>query len=231
MKYYDSKEFFKALPLLEELQGPTRGSAIAEDVQYYYAMTQLGTKDYYMGGYYLKNFAKNYPRNPHSEECLFQSAICSYNLSPSYTLDQVDTYSAINDFQFFLDRYPNSHYRDSANYMVGVLNEKLEKKDFEIATIYVKTEKYKAADQAIRKFLGDHPSSKYREEAMFLLIKCRYLYAQGSVDSKKIERFRSTTESYITFANAFPESKWLPDGESYYEKSRNQIEKLTKIKS
>jgi outer membrane protein assembly factor BamD len=61
-----------------------------------------------------------------------------------------------------------------------------------------------------------------------LIVKSGYLLADGSIDSKKIERFRATTESYINFANAYPESNWLKEAQSYFDKSVNQIEKLSK---
>jgi outer membrane protein assembly factor BamD len=227
VQYYKDGECQKALPLLEELQGPTRGSSISEDVQYYYAMTNLCNEDYVMAGYYLKAFSKNYPRHAKSEECLFKSAYCSYRLSPDYTLDQTETQNAINDFQFFLDRYPNSSMKDSANVLVSKLNFKLEKKDFENAKLYVKTEKYKAASIALKQFIHDYPTSQFREEVQYLIVKSNYLLAVGSIDSKKLERFRATTESYINFANAYPESEWLKSAQDYFDKCAKQIEKLT----
>jgi outer membrane protein assembly factor BamD len=228
VKYYNEGECHKALPLLDELQGPTRGSSIAEDVQYHFAVTQLCIKDYIMAGYYLKSFAKNYPRHPKAEECLFKSAYCSYYLSPEHTLDQLETKQAIDDFQYFLDRYPNSPLKDSANVLVAELNAKLEVKAYEKAKLYVKTEKYKAASLALKHFLTEYPTSKYREEIQYLIVKSGYLLAEGSIDTKKIERFRATTESYINFANAYPESDWLKEAQSYFDKSVNQIEKLSK---
>ena len=227
VKYYNEGECHKALPLLEELQGPTRGSSISEDVQYYFAMTQLCVEDYYMAGYFLKAFAKNYSRNPKAEECLFNAAYCSYQLSPDYTLDQTDTHQAIDDFQYFLDRFPNSPLKDTTNLLISKLNSKLEKKDFENARIYVKTEKYKAASLALKQFIAKYPSSQYREECQYLIVKSNYLLAIGSIEAKKLERFRGTIESYITFASSYPESPWLKEAQTYFDKSAKQIEKLT----
>ena len=227
VKYYNEGECHKAMPLLEELQGPTRGSAISEDVQYYFAMNQLCIKDYYMAGYFLKAFAKNYSRHPKAEECLFQSAYCSYQLSPDHTLDQTDTHNAIDDFQYFLDRYPNSTLKDTANVLISILNAKLERKDFENAKLYVKTERFKAASIALKQFITKYPSSQYREECQYLIVKSNYLLAMGSIDSKKLERFRGTIESYITFANSYPESIWLKEAQIFFDKSTKQVEKLT----
>jgi|JI9StandDraft_2_1071091.scaffolds.fasta_scaffold71668_1 outer membrane protein assembly factor BamD len=227
VKYYDNKEYFKALPILEELIGLTRGTQRAEDVYYYYAKSHYGVKDYYLGNYYLKSFTKTFSNSARSEECLFLAAQCSYQLSPSYSLDQTDTNNAIDEFQLFLDAYPNSNLRDSANHQVERLLMKLERKAYENAKIYAKTQRFKAASSALKDFLKDYPVSQYREEILYLIVMSNYLYAEGSVEEKKLERMRTTSESYLTFATAFPQSKWLREAEGYYRKSERQIERLT----
>ncbi len=227
VKYYNEDDCFKALPLLEECIGLTRGTAMAEDVYYYYAKTHYCVNDYYLASYYLKNFAKTFSKSPRAEECFFQSAYCNYRLSPEYTLDQTDTRKAIDEFQLFLDTYPTSALRDSANKMIAELNAKLEKKDFENAKLYYTTQNYKGAVNSLKSFITNYPSSKYKENAYALIVESYYLYAEGSIEEKKLERYRLATESYITFVTAFPESKLLKEAEVFYEKSRKQIDKLS----
>lgn len=226
-KYYENGECFKALPMLEELIGLTRGTQQSEEVYYYFAKTHYCLKDYYMGNYYFKSYAKSFSSSPKSEECLFMAALCSYNLSPSYTLDQIDSKTAIDELQYFLDQYPNSALRDSANKMIKDLNFKIEKKDFEIAELYVQTMKYKAAVSALQEFIKKYPQSKFREQAMSLIVQSKYLLAEGSIDTKKLERYRETMESYITFVSAFPKSILLDSAEGYYLKSEKMVAKLT----
>jgi outer membrane protein assembly factor BamD len=48
-------------------------------------------------------------------------------LSPIYSLDQTDTYKAIDKLQAFIDTYPNSEYLSEANETVRVLQEKIRK--------------------------------------------------------------------------------------------------------
>ncbi|MBX7052967.1 MAG: outer membrane protein assembly factor BamD [Flavobacteriales bacterium] len=228
VEYYQNKEYYKALPILEELIGLTRGSQRAEDVYYYYAMSQYGVKDYYMANYYLKSFTKTFSLSPRAEECLFLAAQCSYELSPAYSLDQADTKNAINEYQLFLDKYPASNLKDSANNQIARLNAKLETKAFENASIYEKTMRFKAASSALKEFLKDYPESKYKEEAMYLIVRSNYFFAEGSIEEKKLDRMRATSESYRTFAAAFPQSKWLNEAEDYFKKSEKQIEILSK---
>jgi outer membrane protein assembly factor BamD len=226
-KYYEDGECFKALPMLEELIGLTRGTQQSEEVYYYFAKTHYCLKDYYMGNYYFKSYEKSFSSSPKAEECLFMAALCSYNLSPSYTLDQTDSKTALDELQYFLDQYPNSALRDSANRMINDLNFKIEKKDFEIAELYVQTMKYKAAVSGLQEFIKKYPQSKFREQAMSLIVQSKYLLAEGSIDTKKLERYRETMESYITFVSAFPKSILLDSAEDYYLKSEKMVAKLT----
>lgn len=227
VEYFNKEQYYRSLPLLEELIGLTRGTQLAEDVYYYYARSEYGAKDYYLANYYLKTFTKTFSNSPKAEECQFLAAECSFQLSPSSSLDQTDTKNAIDEYQLFLDKFPYSNLRDSANHQIQRLNEKLEQKDYEIAYQYAKTLRYKAAVFALKDFLKEYPDSKHKEEVMYLIVKCHYLYADGSVEEKKLERMRSTSESYLTFASAFPDSKWLKEAESYYEKSLKQVKNLT----
>jgi outer membrane protein assembly factor BamD len=227
IEYFNKEQYYKSLPLLEELIGLTRGTQLAENVQYYYARSQYGGKDFYMANYYLKTFTKTFSNSTRAEECQFLAAECSYQLSPSYSLDQTDTYNAINEYQLFLDKYPYSNLRDSANHQIERLNGKLERKDYEIAYQYAKTLRFKAAASAFKEFLKQYPSSQYKEEAMYQIVRCNYLLAEGSIEEKKLERMRATSESYLNFASAFPESKWLKMAKLYFEKSEKQVKNLT----
>jgi len=142
VEYYNNDECHKSLPILEELIGLTRGSSRAEDVYFYYANSHYCVKDYYLANYYFKSFAKTFTNSPRAETCQFNAARCSYELSPTYSLDQTDTRNSIDEFQLFLDKFPNSNLRDSANKMINLLNSKLEIKAFENAAIFEKTGKY-----------------------------------------------------------------------------------------
>lgn len=227
IEYYNSQEYHKSMALFEELIGLTRGSSKAEDTYYYYAMCHFLVKDYYLGNYYLNSFCKTFANSPRAEACLFNAAFCSYKLSPEFSLDQQDTRSAVDQFQLFLDTYPKSALRDSANHMIDYLNGKVEHKSYENARLYYQTEKYKAAVTALNKYIQDYPNSPYAEEARFLIVKSYFLFAEGSIEEKKLERYRSATESYLTFATAFPQSKWLDEAESYHKRSLKEIDKLT----
>ncbi len=230
-KYYQEGEYFKALPLLEELIALYRGTDKGEKVYYYYAYCHYYTNDFYLASFYFKNFTKTYPGSKFSEECLFMSAYCYYKNSPVYSLDQTDTYNAIKQMQLFMNRYPTSERRDTCNVLIGELRGKLEMKSFEIAKQYYKTERYKAAKVAFENTLREFPGTKYREEITFLQLKSSYLLATNSISSKKEERLRETIKSYHKFVDAFGKSSRLREAENIFADTTKALERLVAQKT
>lgn len=231
IEYYEDERCYQALPVFEELIALTRGTQKAEKVYYYHAKSHFCAGDYYMANYYFNNFTKNFSYSPYAEECQFLAALCSYRLSPNFSLDQTDTKLALTELQLFMDRYPTSDLRDSCGTMIKELNSKLELKSFEIAQLYVKTESYKSAVVALKNAIKDYPNSVYREEMMFLMVKSSYLYATRSVEEKKMERFSEAIEHYFNFVSYFPNSLRLREAEGFYESSRKETERLIKASS
>ena len=229
VEYYNNGDCFKSLPLFEELMSYFKMTDKGEDVYYYYAKTQYCMKDYYLAGYYFKRFAKNFPNSDRAEECSFNSAVCYMMNSPDFYLDQSDTYKSIDEFQLFMNRYPESTLVDSSNALIKELRSKLELKSFEKSSLYFKMEKYRSAVIAFNSTLEQFPDTKYRENILFMIVKANYMFASNSVDSKKIERFEVTIDSYLTFVDSFEKSSFLKTAESYYNSSIVEIEKQNNL--
>ena len=225
-EYYEKNQCYRSLPLLDELMSYFRMTNKGEEVYYYYAKTQYCMGDYYLAGYYYKRFVKNFPQSYRAEECAFNAAICMMRNSPDYYLDQSDSYKAIDEFQLFMSKYPNSVWVDSCNTLVKDLRSRLEKKSFEKAKLYYRMEKYRSAVIAFKSALSEFPDTQYKEDIMFLSLKSNYLYAENSVDVKKVERFEETIKSYHNFVDSFKNSNYYREAENYYLSSLKELEKL-----
>ena len=225
-EYYEKDQCYRSLPLLDELMSYFRMTNKGEEVYYYYAKTQYCMGDYYLAGYYYKRFVKNFPQSYRAEECAFNAAICMMRNSPDYYLDQSDSYKAIDEFQLFMSKYPNSVWVDSCNTLVKDLRSRLEKKSFEKAKLYYRMEKYRSAVIAFKSALSEFPDTQYKEDIMFLSLKSNYLYAENSVDVKKVERFEETIKSYHNFVDSFKNSNYYREAENYYLSSLKELEKL-----
>ena len=228
LEYYNNDQCYKSLPLLEELMSYFRMTNKGEDVYYYYAKNQYCMGDFYLAGYYFKRFVKNFPQSSRVEECAFNSAICLMMNSPDYYLDQTESYKAIDEFQLFMSKYPNSYLIDSCNNMVTNLRNRLELKSFEKGKLYFKMEKYRSATIALNTTILEFPNTKYKEEVLFLILKSNFLFASNSINSKKIVRFEESIKSYYTFVDSFKNSKFAKEAESFYLSSLKELEKLKK---
>ncbi len=227
LEYYDREDYYRAMNLFDQVLPFYRGTEEAEDIAYKYAYGYYNQKEYIMASYYFDRFAKTYPRSERAEECMFMTAYCKYLDSPKYKLDQTSTVAAIKEMQLFLNAYPNSERVEQCNALIDELWEKLQKKEFEIAKLYLKMDRYESAVHSFETLLEDYPDTKFREDALFYTIKSYYYYASKSVRSKRVERYQEAADTYNEFVAQYPESKYNKEVKYMYDKAIKEIEKLT----
>ncbi|MBL8003417.1 MAG: outer membrane protein assembly factor BamD [Flavobacteriales bacterium] len=227
-KYFAKGDYDRAMPLLEELIALSRGTARSERVNYLYAKSIYGSKDYILAGYYLDNFAKTFPTSQFAEECTFLSALCYYKNSPEWELDQTDTEAAIDQFQNFLAFYPMSTLKDSCNTLIDQLRGKLERKDWENAKQYFRLRNYESASTALRNFARKWPNSRYREEALLTILRSDHDLAMNSVEQKRADRAAEGIRAFNNFADAFPESASMDEARRLHQDLLHLQERHTK---
>lgn len=226
LEYYANEDYYRAQSLFDELVSLYKGTDKAETVLYCYANCHYQQKDYILGAYYFENFAKTYPYSDSTEQAAFTAAYCYYLNSPRSSLDQQDTYKAINAMQLFINKYPDSKFTADANDIIEKLRFKLEQKSYDNSKLYFKLGDYHAASISLKNSIKDFPDSQYREEILYLIVKSNFLLAENSVKDKKGERYQETISEYYSFIDEYPESEYLKEIEKMYTKSVNQIKKL-----
>ena len=224
--YYEKEDFNRALPLFEELSTAFRGSAKAEEVNYYNAYCHYSLGEYLLASYLFDTYAKTYPNGKHTEECQYITAYCFYLESPIYKLDSKNTYKAINQLQLFTNLYPKSERVEKCNNLIDELREKLAKKAFFNAKQYVITEYHKSAIIALQNVLIDFPGSKYEEEIYFLIIESSFQLAKNSINKKKKERLENTINAFHEFVERYPESQSLKQARDIEQKTLKLIETI-----
>ncbi len=207
MRLYNKKSYSKALILFEDLSQKYRGRDGAQQLNYYYAMTLYKLKDYTTARYQFKVFADTYPTSEYAEECRYMSAYCYYLESPEPSLDQENTYKAIDALQLFINFYPKSERAVEATKYIAILRAKLEDKAFANAKMYYELggydiTNYKSAVIALKNAQIEFPDIKYAEEMDLLIVKSQYAYAKNSTEERQEDRFNEA----ITYANEFIES-------------------------
>ncbi len=164
-KMYDAKKYGKAIRLFEQIAPAYKGKPQAERMFYMYSQSLYKTEQYYLAGYQFESFVSSYPKSEKIEEASFLGAKSFTFLSPVYSLDQTDTYKAVDKLQNYIDSYPEGQNLAEANLLAKNLREKLEKKAFENAKIYHTISDYKAAMVAFDNFLINFPGTPYKEKA------------------------------------------------------------------
>ncbi len=220
-EYYADGDYFKAIPLYEELITVYKGTQAIEEISYHYAYCHYGLGDYIVAAFYFKEFTKSFPRNKYAEDAQFQYAYCYYLSSPAARLDQTYTYKAINAFQLFISIYPNSEKVEECNILIDQLRSKLEKKALRNAILYYNLEKYKAATESFKQILKDFPNIEDKERIYFLTLQSFYNLASNSVPEKRAERYQQTISAYYTLIDKYPDTKYAKEAEKIYKEAVN----------
>ncbi|MCK9399586.1 MAG: outer membrane protein assembly factor BamD [Bacteroidales bacterium] len=212
--YYEKNDYYRALQLFQQLINFYQGTEKAEKMQFYYAYCYYHQRDYVLASYYFKRFVNNYPRSALAEEAMFMNAYCYFLDSPNSSLDQTNTLTAIKELQLFINLYPNSARVEEANKLIDQLRAKLQRKDLDIANLYLKMRLYEAAISSFKNILKDFPDSEYKEEILFSILKSYYNYASFSISVKQPERYQSALDSYNELVFQFPDTKYLKEAKN-----------------
>jgi outer membrane protein assembly factor BamD len=214
INYYETNDYYRALQLFQQLINFYQGTEKAEKMQFYYAYCYYHQKDYVLASYYFKRFVNNYPRSTYAEEAMFMNAYCYFLDSPVSSLDQTNTYTAIKEMQLFINLYPNSDRVEEANKLIDQLRAKLQRKDMDIANLYLKMKLYEAAIYSYKNILKDYPDTEYKEDILFSILKSYYNFASYSISLKQAERYQSALDSYNELVFQYPDTKYLKEAKS-----------------
>ncbi len=188
---FAKKKWKNALALYDRLPNLVAGTDDAPNVVFNSAYANYYDKNYRLAGNQFKNFAISFPQDSRKEEAAYMSALCYYEGSMDYNLDQSTTQTAINELQDFLNNYPTSERSKNINTLIDELSYKLEFKAYENARQYYKMGEYKAANVTFENVLEDFPSTKLRPQIYDYIVKSRYELATKSVYDLKDERIES----------------------------------------
>jgi len=235
VKMYEAEKYSKALRLFEVITPVYRGKPQMERIQFMVAQSNFNTKSYNLAGYYFDRFTKNYPSSSKREEAAFLSAYAYKLDSPVFSLEQTQTYKAIESFQSFINTYPDSDRIEEANQHYKELRLKLQKKAFEIAKTYYRTadydlRNYKAAIQAFDNMLEDYLGSEYKEEALFYRLKAAHDFVLNSRQIRKPQRIKDAIAAYDKLMRSYPKTQYLEESNEMLATLNKEREQLPQPK-
>jgi len=231
-RYEYAKECFAAgrythaVTLLQDLITVMKGTDNAEESLFMLGMAEYCSGDYELASETFKKYAKSYPKGIFAEQANFYVGQSLFESAPEPRLDQTATIGAINAYQQFLDRYPDSQYRKQAQQQLFALQDRLVMKELLSAQLYYDLggyygncsyggSNYQACIITAENALKTYPYSSYREQFALLVMKAKYDLARQSVEAKKLDRYRDAEDECYGFLNEYPDSKDKALAEKY----------------
>ncbi len=190
-KFFEKKKWTEAIALYERLPKLVAGTSDAAEVVYKTAYANYNQKSYRFAAHQFKNFANTFNKDPRQEEAAYMAALCYYQGSLEYELDQENTVSAINELQDFINTYPNSERSKNINQLIEELSNKIELKAYENARKYYKMEEYKSAIIAFENVLSDFPATKLKSKIDESVLNSKYELAVNSIYELKEDRIKT----------------------------------------
>lgn len=226
-KYYAKKDYYRALPLFEELIGTYKQRKESQDIYLMYAYCHYYMDEFTMAAYHFKNFAETYSLNPKREEASFMAAKCEYHRSLPYDLDPTNTKNAISRLQLFVNQYPEGSHVEECNQLMDELRAKLHEKTYKNAMLFLNIGDYKAAMVALQGGVNLYPDIPWKEEMLFNASKAGYLYAGNSIEKMQKERFKQALTLLKSYQDEYRGGgAYQQEAIKLEKKIREQLEKI-----
>lgn len=227
-RYFDEKKYGRSITLLEELVPIFKGTAHAEESAFLLAQSYFYDKDYTTATQFYTAYYTTYPKGEYAELARFNAAYGLYLDSPDVKLDQSNTYKSMQQFQNFMEMYPQSDKIQLVKDYLFEMQEKLALKELLACRLYFNLgnymgNNYEACVVTAREALKSYPYSKYVEDFQILILRSRYELAVKSVDARKPERFRNVIDERYNYLNMFPNGKYLKEAEKYYRRAVKEL--------
>lgn len=226
-KLYSQEKYGEAADAFETVISIGRGSDIAQEAQYLLAESYYKNQEYLIAASEYDRYVSYYPRSEKRRDAEFKAALCYYELSPRYRLDQSHTRKAIEKFQLFISRHPDSEKTQQAGAYIDDLRDKLAHKIVNAADLYLRIDRYEAAAIYYGLTIDRYPESSWAEKALVRQIESYVLYADHSVRSKMDDRYKKAISSYEKYVQLFPNGPNRSRAEELYDRARVGLSEVT----
>jgi outer membrane protein assembly factor BamD len=181
------------------------GSSVVDEAQYYLAESHFKLKEYILAAAEYEKLIRNYPDSKYADKARYKIGLCYYELSPNYGLDQKYTLKAIDEFQRFLEDYPNSPLRKDVEAKLKKSREKLAKKDYKAAELYRKMGEWRAAQIYYQSVEEKYYDTSFGPKALFWI-------GVAQMHQDKLDEAEVTLQSYL---NKFPKGDYAARAKRY----------------
>lgn len=222
---YDQGKYDRAAEYFQGAFDFGRTHEWAADAQLYLARSYRASKQYILASNEYTRFSEIYRNDPRASEAEYERAMTFYERSPRYQLDQSPTEQAIQAFQIFINRFPDSPEAVDAATKIDELRDKLAHKQFDAGQQYENRELYRAAALSYEVVFDKYPDTQWVDDALLGAIRVYIAYSDESIESRQAERLQKAIDNYQRLL-LIPESPLLKEAEALYEEATSRMQNL-----
>ena len=226
LEYYQKEKWSRASTLFEGVQHYYIGTPREDSVSFFNARCKFKNRDFDTASTLLDDFRRKFGRSAFIEDAEGMYALCFYYLSPGPSRDQTMTGHALIAINEFMSRYPQSDRVEN-----------FRKINTELTNAYFVDQIISGSEVdcskaftivAFKNALKQYPESKRREEIMYLIVDSGYRLASNSISEKQTDRYLSMLDSYLSFKEEFPESKYTKEVDRMAKHARDYLDRNKK---
>lgn len=196
-KHYDQKKYRQAVEEFQKLIFNYPGATVVDTAIYYLADSYFNQKDYAAAAGEFKKIVTNYPNSNWLDEAAFMVALCDMKQSAPAELDQQFTLLALDEFNEFVETFPDSPLAPQAREKILELRNKLAKKNYKNGYMYLRTKDYPAALLYFKEVLENYPDTVWAKEALYQIAEANRLQ----------NKIPEALEVYKRFVELYPKDK------------------------
>ncbi len=189
--YFEKKNYKEAINHFQAFFNLYYGNQYIDDAQFYIGESYYRMKDYENAITEFNILINNFPGSDFLELAYLRKAQALEKLAPLLQRDQDITRKAIEAYDFFILRFPESDSINVAKEGKERLVTRLNLKEFEIARLYYKMGKYNSAIIYLNEIIAKE--NELKDKALLLLGDC---YVKLKEKEKAKEAFLSVSEEY-----------------------------------
>ncbi len=190
IEQFNKKNYLEAINEFSIVTLQFPGSNESDDAQYYLGECRLNREEYLLATYEYERLKRNMPVSPFVSLAQYKIAYAYDMLSPTPPLDQSYTLKAIDEYQLFIEYFPNDTLVALSEERISKLRERLAEKEYKSAILYMKMEYYKSATIYFDYVLEYYHDSKYAEGAYVGKI-------ESLIKRRKAEDAKITAEKFF----------------------------------
>ena len=144
-------------------------------------------RDYEEAKFHYQKFTELYPAHKYVDRAHFYKAMSNFKLSDLASRDLTPVKSALEEFNNFINDFPDSTYKVQAQKRSYQCLDILAQNIFEIGKFYFRTGSYQSAIIRLKSLMAEYPTHSYVAEAEFLLAESYFQeqnYTQARVHYK-----------------------------------------------